>query len=323
MTAPIRFDPEELTPPEAAGRQPDCVLEVARIEVATGEFTLRLGGLALRRGRRAIIVGPNGAGKTTLIEALLGLRQAVHLNGLMFGRPLADWSGDRGLRQRVGVQLQQGLYPGHLTAAELTALHRAMFGRADAKVGAALGLSELGQRSYRNLSHGQRQRLNLYMALAHRPELAILDEPLTGLDRSYAEALATVLRDSGPDAMLIVGHSAAELALADELIWLQSGELRFCGPIGIAQARYCGGHRADLAFADADGLERHAAEIEALPIVRRVERSGPHALRIFGETGLKDHARSWAQLPGIEAFAFTAIGADELLRFCSNGGAHA
>ena len=141
------------------------------MEVATREFTLRLGGLALGRGRRAIVVGPNGAGKTTLLEALLGLRKAVRLDGRILGRPLAAWPHDGRLRRRVGVQLQQGIYPGELTTVELEALHRAMFGRADAKVGAALGLGELGRRAYRDLSHGQRQRLNLYMALAHRLSL--------------------------------------------------------------------------------------------------------------------------------------------------------
>ena len=289
-------------------------------ELKTETFHLRAGPLALAQGSRTAIAGANGSGKTTLVETILGLRQGNRLDGRILGRPPGEWRTSPALRRRVGVQLQHGLYPGQLTAPELVALHRAMFRHAEPGVAGALGLGELGGRTYRELSHGQKQRLNLYMALAHRPELAILDEPFTGLDRTHATGVAEILAAKGPGTLLPIGHTPPELALARQMIWMKSGRVAFFGDVATALERHCRRCKASLTLPDPVVAKRVMADAGKLDGFRHAGRSGRDGLEIFGGASLKDFVGGQVRQLGIERFPLDKSGLDDLLRFLSNGG---
>ena len=77
---------------------------------------------------------------------------------------------------------------------------------------------------------GQRQRIDLYVALAHRPELAVLDEPFTGLDRRYAGVVIDLLRDRARGtSVAMICHAEEELAVVDDLVWVRDGGVRYQG----------------------------------------------------------------------------------------------
>ena len=128
------------------------------------------------------IIGRNGAGKTTTVECVVGLRRPDRGRVRVLG--MDPQRAGPGLREQVGVQLQEGALPDKLTAAEALDLYGSFYrtpadGRALLDV---LGLADKRNTRYRKLSGGQKQRLSIALALIGRPRIAVLDELTTGLD---------------------------------------------------------------------------------------------------------------------------------------------
>jgi len=139
--------------------------------------------LEIRHGECFGLLGPNGAGKTTTVEAFEGLLRPAAGEIEILG---TTWraGGDRWLRQRIGVALQETRFSEMLTVEETVRLFRSFYdrGRDVAEVIALLGLEEKRRARVGKLSGGQRQRLSLACALVSAPEILFLDEPTTGLD---------------------------------------------------------------------------------------------------------------------------------------------
>ena len=147
------------------------------------------------------LVGENGAGKSTLIKHLLGLWRAEAGSVKVFGLdPVPDPTAVLG---RIGYLSEQPDLPGWMRVAELLRYTQAFYPRWDATYAEQLlrqfGL-DAGAR-IRTLSKGQRARLGLIAAEAHRPDLLILDEPSSGLDpivrRDILEAIIRTVTDEG------------------------------------------------------------------------------------------------------------------------------
>lgn len=148
-------------------------------------------------------LGPNGSGKTTTIKALLGLIRPTsgHLSILGEDPRSGAWRG------RVGYMPEHPTFPDFLTGRELVSWHGRLAGRsaheADQQAAHALGRVGLGHaldRRIRQYSKGMTQRAGLAQALMGRPELLILDEPMTGLDpmgRKEIRELILQLADEG------------------------------------------------------------------------------------------------------------------------------
>lgn len=131
------------------------------------------------------LLGRNGAGKSTLLECLLGLREADGGAVTVFGEPAGDLSD--AARARIGYVPQQSELFEWLTPRQMLAYFEALYPRWNgAKVAALLSRWELRESSLtkpiRNLSGGEKQRLSIIRALAHDPELLVLDEPVAALD---------------------------------------------------------------------------------------------------------------------------------------------
>jgi len=194
--------------------------------------TTALGGIDLRVPEQAVyvLVGPNGAGKSTLLRTLLNVVRAdagaVRVTGL---EPSAR--GDE-VRARVGyVPEDHAAGPSWLRVGRLLEHYARYFPAWDASYAARLvdALAIRRERKLGGLSKGERRRVQLVLALAHRPPLLLLDEPGDGLDhvaRERAlELLANHLADS-PTTVLVSTHRIYEVErLVDHVGVLEAGRL--------------------------------------------------------------------------------------------------
>ena len=223
------------------------MIRLEKLRLRAGEFAVHIEGLTLQEGEFLVILGPTGSGKTVLLETVAGLRRPEE------GRV---WFGDRDVtldapeRRRVGFVYQDyALFP-HLTVARnigfgLRFRNAARLpgddkggqrGSADERVeelAGMLGISPLLERYPEGLSGGEKQRVALARALAIRPDVLLLDEPLSALDRQTREALRGLLkrvhREFGATVMHVTHDLDEALALADRLAVLIDGEVRQTG----------------------------------------------------------------------------------------------
>src|SRR5271169_2596857 len=197
-----------------------------------GTWALRECSLAIPAGHVAALVGPNGAGKTTLLNLAVGLT-APSAGGVtvLGGRPAGSPAALDGI---AFVAQDTPLYK-NLSAADMLHLTRNLNRRFD-QAAAEARLGELGiplKRKAGRLSGGQQAQLALTLALARRPRLLLLDEPVAMLDPiARHDFMATVLTAAVDDGMsvLLSSHVLAELErVADYLIVLSQGRVQVAG----------------------------------------------------------------------------------------------
>jgi ABC-2 type transport system ATP-binding protein len=158
--------------------------ELAGVTLAYPGGATVLNGLSwqLLPGQVVGLLGRNGAGKTTLLETLLGLREPQAGRALLFGQPAAR--PDDAARARIGYVPQQSDLFDSFTAAQLLAYFRSFYPRwnEDKAQGLLSRWDIPPQQRIGKLSGGQQQRLSIIRALAHEPDLLVLDEPVASLD---------------------------------------------------------------------------------------------------------------------------------------------
>ena len=192
-------------------------------------WALRDCTFAMPEGHLAALVGPNGAGKTTLLHLLVGLTNAAAGTATVLGGLPA---GSRAALNGIAFVAQDAPVYTNLTVANMIRLARNLNRNFDPPYARAR-LGELDiplDRKAAKLSGGQRAQLALTLALAKRPRLLILDEPLASLDPlARHDFMGTVLAAVGEDgvSVLMSSHALAELQrVADFLIVLTKGQVR-------------------------------------------------------------------------------------------------
>jgi ABC-2 type transport system ATP-binding protein len=205
--------------------------------------------LAVPRGGVFGLVGVNGAGKTTLIKHVLGLLKAQSGSVRVFGRdPAADPAG---VLVRVGYLSEEPDLPGWMRVGELLRYTRAFYPNWDP------AFAEELRRSFaldpaakvKHLSKGQRARTGLILALAHRPELLVLDEPSSGLDpivrRDILGAIIRTIAEEGR-TVLFSSHLLHEVErVADRVALIDRGRVVFSGALDQIKDTH---HRLTLRF---------------------------------------------------------------------------
>jgi ABC-2 type transport system ATP-binding protein len=175
------------------------------------------------------VLGPNGAGKTTAIDIALGLRAADSGTVELFGESPSRVAA----RRRLGATPQESGFPDALRVEEIVAFTAAHFDRPSAVRAAldAFGIADLAKRRAGTLSGGQSRRLALALAFAGNPELAVLDEPTTGLDVESRRRLWDVVRGAAAGrSILFTTHYLEEAeALATRIVVIDRGRLLFDG----------------------------------------------------------------------------------------------
>jgi ABC-2 type transport system ATP-binding protein len=191
--------------------------------------------LRVPRGSVFGLVGANGAGKTTLIKHVLGLFKAQQGTVRVFGLdPVADPPGVLG---RIGYLSEEHDLPGWMRMWELMRYTRAFFRGWDESYAQELlkrfELDPLAQ--VKHLSKGQRARAGLLAALAHHPDLLVLDEPSSGLDpivrRDILEAIIRSIAHEGR-TVLFSSHLLHEVErVSDYVTMMHQGKIVFSAPI--------------------------------------------------------------------------------------------
>jgi ABC-2 type transport system ATP-binding protein len=180
----------------------DPVIEIADLTRRFGtKDALSSVTLTFPRGGVYGLVGANGAGKTTLIKHVMGLLKAERGSVRIFG--LDPVAAPVGVLSHIGYLSEENDLPGWMTVGELIRYTRAFYPKWDDAYAEELRKRfalDAGQK-IKNLSKGQKARAGLLIALAHRPQLLVLDEPSSGLDpivRKDAPCPSSASRPSRP-----------------------------------------------------------------------------------------------------------------------------
>ena len=200
-----------------------------------GRWALADCSLRIPQGSVVAVVGRNGAGKSTLLQMLAGLRRPDAGSVTVLGDSM--WPAPAGLLSRVGYVGQHKPLYGGLRVAELLTLGRRMNPSWDQQY----AIDRLRDRAIPfdakvgKLSGGQRTQVALVMALAKRPSLLLLDEPLSDLDPvARREVMGTLMVDLAERNVTVVlsSHSLADLTRAcDWLVLVDAGRVRLADSI--------------------------------------------------------------------------------------------
>jgi ABC-2 type transport system ATP-binding protein len=213
----------------------DLVLETDQLGKRYGKvWALRDCSLQLPAGRIAALVGPNGAGKSTLLHLAVGLLRPDAGTVRVFG---AGPHGNTDALAEIGFVAQDTpLYP-DFTAAELVTMGAKLNRRWDSGL-ARHRLAELGippDKPVGKLSGGQRAQVALALALAKRPRLLLLDEPVASLDplarREFLQSLMGSVAEAGT-TVLLSSHLLADLErICDYLVVLHAAQVQLVGAV--------------------------------------------------------------------------------------------
>ena len=197
-----------------------------------GEKTAVAGiDLTVEQGEIFALLGPNGAGKTTTVEILEGYRSANSGEIKVLGfDPATKGSAAQKWRNKIGIVLQSANDAADLTVIE-TVSHFANYfdnPKDTHQVISAVGLSDKQNSKTRQLSGGQRRRLDVALGIIGSPELLFLDEPTTGFDpearRSFWELIRT-LKSEGTTILLTTHYLDEAQELADRVGVINNGKI--------------------------------------------------------------------------------------------------
>ncbi len=206
------------------------LIEVKGLQKSYGDVhAVRGVDLQIAHGEIFSLLGPNGAGKTTTVEILEGFRtrDAGSVSVLGFD-PQTRGHESRIWRNRIGIVLQSSADAGDLTVLETIKHFSGYYSnpRNVEEVIYSVGLTEKADALIRNLSGGQRRRLDVALGIIGNPELLFLDEPTTGFDpeaRRAFWALIQQLRTDGTSILLTTHYLDEAEALADRVAVINKG----------------------------------------------------------------------------------------------------
>lgn len=207
----------------------DPVLNVIDVTKKFGDFiAVDKVSFSIARGERVAIIGANGAGKTTVTEIIAGLSKPT--DGMIeYGFDFKESP-----QEGIGMQFQKSDYPSGLTVKDMVMFadnlrklktsHNRLHELLD-----KFQMTDFYKRKAKNLSGGQKQKLNILMSVLHKPRLIILDELSTGLDISAREEIIDftdkLLESEGMSAIVISHHFEEIEKLCTRVIAMDRGKI--------------------------------------------------------------------------------------------------
>ncbi len=180
-------------------------------------------------GEIVALLGRNGAGKTTLIRIAMGMMEAQAGSVRIFG--LDPRQDPVEVKRRLGYVSEDQILPPFLRVRKVVELHRGLFPTWDDELARHLGecLAIDPEAKIKTLSKGQARPVALLCAVAHRPELLILDEPAGGLDpaarREFLETSIRLLNESGTSILFSSHYMSDVERMADRVVMLEGGRV--------------------------------------------------------------------------------------------------
>lgn len=209
------------------------MISVEQLCIRAGDFQIDGVSFEVPTGEYGVLMGKTGCGKTTILEAICGLKEVVSGRIILMGRDVTRLrAGERG----IGFVPQDGALFATMTVRQQLAFGPKVQGWSKAEIEARvpelaeeLGIESILERKPFGLSGGERQRVALGRALAVRPQIICLDEPLSALDEEthegMVELIRSVVKEHGITALHIT-HSRREADLiADKEFFLEEGRL--------------------------------------------------------------------------------------------------
>ncbi len=214
----------------------DAGLELTQLRKQFAGFRLGPITTTLRPGRAYGLLGPNGAGKTTLLN-LIALQLRPSGGTISFNGTHIPW-GNVAWKARFSYIRETPVFYDELTVSATMALASGLYGTWDEPLAAQLVESFALDRgkTVGALSKGNRVKLGLVLALAHRADLLLLDEPTAGLDPTARADLHTTLQKLMSDVprlvLVLSSHIFEDIErVADEIIIIRNGDLVFQGEV--------------------------------------------------------------------------------------------
>jgi ABC-2 type transport system ATP-binding protein len=207
------------------------------------EQALRGVSLSVASGDVLGLIGRSGAGKTTLLRIAAGLLKPDLGSLTLFG--LDPWRHSVEVKRRIGYVAESQTVPPRLSARALIELHRDLYPSWDRELERLL-LGRLAippNQPIASLSKGEARKVLLLCAIAHRPELLILDEPAGGLDpaarREFLELSIELLANDGSTILFSSHHMTDVERIASRLVVLERGEKVVDSELAAFQQEHC------------------------------------------------------------------------------------
>ncbi|WP_273829098.1 ribosome-associated ATPase/putative transporter RbbA [Pseudomonas sp. SBT1-2] len=235
-------------PPRTTDNQ-QIAIEAHELTLRFGDFTaVNKVSFAIGRGEIFGFLGSNGCGKTTTMKVLTGLMPATEGSAKLLGNPVD--AKDLATRKRVGFMSQSFSLYGELSVRQNLVLHARLFDLHKAESGPRIedlirrfALQEIAEQPSGALPLGLRQRLSLAVAVLHRPEVLILDEPTSGVDPAarddFWRLLIELSREQGVTIFLST-HFMNEAQRCDRISLMHAGQVLACDTPAALQQQFAG-----------------------------------------------------------------------------------
>jgi len=243
-------------------------------------FAVKGVSFSVEPGELVGFLGPNGAGKTTTLKMLSGLLHPTGGTARVLG--YVPWERQDGYRRQFALLLgQKNQLWWDLPASESLSLNAKIYGispaqldRTVGEMGALLGVTDKMNVSVRELSLGERAKMELIASLLHQPKILFLDEPTIGLDVVSQKTVREFLRDHNArhkTTILLTSHYMGDIeALCQRVIIIDRGTLFFDGRLGEVVDRFADSKMVTIQCADATAgpagrFERYGEVVELTP----------------------------------------------------------
>ncbi|MEO5796816.1 MAG: ribosome-associated ATPase/putative transporter RbbA [Rhodoferax sp.] len=234
-------------PPLVETTRPEIAIEAQGLSMRFGDFlAVDRVNFRIRRGEIFGFLGSNGCGKSTTMKMLTGLLPATEGQALLFGNQVNP--KDIETRRRVGYMSQAFSLYGELTVQQNLVLHARLFQVAEAEIPERVdamvqrfNLREVMNSLPESLPLGIRQRLSLAVAMVHKPELLILDEPTSGVDPVARDMFWQLMIDLARNDLVTIfisTHFMNEAERCDRISLMHAGRVLVTdSPAGLVQQR--------------------------------------------------------------------------------------